>query len=169
MSIKKTVDDFIHNQVSQAESIVAVKQTISDFIRDQVTQTESVLAANLAYQIKKSIIEYKEEGGENLGAFSVDAKYEDGNFVTRVAFYEDYDMSIIMFEGSDPDGVAQIYKCLPETDSTLCRIAAIMLDEGFIPGTPEHDVPRSIREKQENEYFDSMAELDKMVDDEGDE
>lgn len=106
--------------------------TIQDFIIGQITNAESAQAANLAIAIRAAIIEFKENGGENENSFSVDAQFEDGEFTAQCAFSEVDSMTVMYQEGTDGEIVASLFGL--QNDKELCRMAGLMLSEGWVPG-----------------------------------
>ncbi|MCD0280444.1 hypothetical protein JWH04_16160 [Xanthomonas melonis] len=113
------------------------QSSIGDFIAGQLVNTDSQQAAQLAHAIREAITTYKADGGENAGAFSADASYEDGEFTATVSFHEDSRLTIMYVEGTDPVTVGALYQQLPEVESELCRIAGLMLSEGWVAGYSE--------------------------------
>lgn len=109
-----------------------MKNTIQDFIIGQTTNAESEQAAKLAFAIREAITQFKENGGENENAFSVDAQYEDGVFTAQCAFYEDYNMTVMYSEDTDDNTVESLFDLQGEKE--LCRLAGLMLSEGWVSG-----------------------------------
>ncbi|RMG71283.1 MAG: hypothetical protein D6711_15610 [Chloroflexi bacterium] len=107
-------------------------ETIKDFIIGQIANTESAQAARLAHAIKKAISEYKEAGGENGKAFSVNAQYVEGEFNAQCSFEENFEMTVLYCEDTDNDTVSSIYEL--QNDEELCRLAGLMLSEGWVSG-----------------------------------
>ncbi len=116
-----------------------LKAVIEDFIAGQIANAESPQAARLAYAIREAIREYKAEGGENEDAFSVDAFYdpEEREFRARVSFSERPDMIIMYQEHTDSDMVRALYNEDPKAEEELCRLAGLMLSEGWVEGYKE--------------------------------
>ena len=107
-----------------------LKNEIGGFIAAQIANAESPQAALLANAIKKAIIEFKEDGGENEGAFSVNATYEDGSFEAEVDFKPNYNMTV-MYE-DEVESVSRLYALT--WDEELCRLAGLMISEGWVEG-----------------------------------
>ncbi|MFC0708814.1 hypothetical protein ACFSVK_19475 [Azorhizophilus paspali] len=110
------------------------KDTLGDFIAGQIANTNSPQAAMLTAAIKREIERQREAGIENENALSLDARYEDGDFEVRVAFREDYTMTVMYAEDTDNVTVGAIYLGLVEADDELCRLAGLMLSEGWVKG-----------------------------------
>lgn len=108
-----------------------------DFIAGQLANAASPQAAQLAHAILEAITTCKADGGENAGAFSVDAGYENGEFTATVSFHEDSRLTIMYGEGTDPVTVGALYMQLPEVEPELCRMAGLMLSEGWVAGYSE--------------------------------
>ena len=89
------------------------------------TKTEA-----LATAIKTAIKEFKEAGGINENAFSVDAVLEDGEFKARVSFCENDSMTIMYQTDSDNDTVQSIFDLT--NDDEIQRLASLMLSENWV-------------------------------------
>ncbi|MGV6475555.1 hypothetical protein [Azotobacter beijerinckii] len=113
------------------------KDSIGDFIAGQIANTNSPQAARLAAAFKREIERQREEGIENENALSLDARYEEGDFVVRVAFHEDYTMTVMYGKDTDNVTVGALYLGLDEADDELCRMAGLMLSEGWVEGYDE--------------------------------
>ncbi|EPL2117093.1 TPA: hypothetical protein MCU09_005651 [Klebsiella pneumoniae] len=109
-----------------------MKNTIQDFIIGQMANAESEQAAKLAFAIREAITEYKENGGDNENSFSVDAKYENGEFKAQCSFSEDMTMTVMYYEGSDNEVVKSLFNL--QNESELCRLAGLMLSNGWVSG-----------------------------------
>ncbi|MCO7246381.1 hypothetical protein [Halomonas sp. Mc5H-6] len=110
-----------------------LQNEIGGFIAGQIANAESPQAAKLAYAIKKAIVEFKEEGGENEGSFSVNSTYEDGDFEAEVDFKPNYNMTV-MYE-DEVETVSRLYALT--WDEELCRLAGLMISEGWVEGDPQ--------------------------------
>lgn len=110
-------------------------ETIQEFIVGQIANAGSPQAAQLAFQIRQAIQEYKENGGENENSFSVDAQYNEGEFTAQVNFAEDHQMTIMYGEDTSNETVASLFDCSNEQE--LCRLAGLMLSEGWVEGYQE--------------------------------
>lgn len=113
------------------------ESAVRDFIAGQAANADSPQAARLAYLFKTEIRRLREAREENQHALSLDAKYENGEFQARAAFREDYTMTILYKTDSDNATVDAIYSGLPEADNELCRLAGLMLSEGWVEGYVE--------------------------------
>lgn len=109
-----------------------MKQIIQDFIIGQIANAESEQAAKLAFAIRKAITEYKENGGENNNGFSVDATYDDGEFIAQCSFSEDMTMTVMYYEDSDNEVVKSLFNLQNERE--ICRLAGLMLSNGWVSG-----------------------------------
>ncbi len=114
-----------------------LKAKINDFIIGQIANAESPQAAKLALAIRDAIRQYKEAGGENHHAFSVGARYEDGEFVADVDFDESNEKIIMYYAHTDDETVDALYECGPEAEHELARLAGLMLSEGWVDGYRE--------------------------------
>ncbi|WP_124625753.1 hypothetical protein [Burkholderia sp. Bp9012] len=114
-----------------------LKSAIADFVAGQIANASSTQAARLAHAFKAEIRRLREDGVENEHALSLDAKYEDGEFTVRVAFNENYTMTVMYQASSDDATVGAIYLGLAEADDELCRLAGLMLSEGWVKGYSE--------------------------------
>ena len=106
--------------------------SIQDFIIGQITNSGSEQAAMLAFAIRESISEYKENGGSNENSFSVDAQYRDGEFNAQCNFSEDLSKTVMYWENTDNEIVESIFKL--QNEKELCRLAGLMLSEGWVSG-----------------------------------
>lgn len=106
--------------------------TVEDFIKGQKANAESDQSAKLAYAIREAIIEYKESGEENENGFSVSAQYNDGEFSAECSFCSDTDMTVMYCENSDNKTVESLFNL--KNDEELCRLAGLMLSEGWVSG-----------------------------------
>lgn len=113
-----------------------LKSTIADFIAGQIANAESPLSVKLAMAMRTAIAEARESGAENCNAFSVDAIFEDGEFIVAVAFTEDRRKTILYEENTDAV-VNSLWLGLPEADEELARLAGLMLSEGWVSGYSE--------------------------------
>lgn len=108
---------------------------IKSFISDQIFNAESEQSARLAYAIREAIKAFKESGGENENAFSVDAQYENGEFSAQCDFNENFNMTIMLHEDTDNKTVDSLFNL--ENDKELCRMAGLILSEGWVEGWVE--------------------------------
>lgn len=109
-----------------------MKNTMQDFIFGQIFNADSEQAALLAHAIRESIKEYKDNNGENENGFSVDAQYEDGKFIARCTFSEDYNMTVMYYTEGNDEVVASLFNL--QNENELCRLAGLMLSEGWVAG-----------------------------------
>lgn len=109
-----------------------MKSTIQDFIIGQIANAESEQAVMLAFAIREAISEYKENGGDNENSFSVDANYNDGEFNAQCSFSEDMSMTVMYYEGTDNQTVESLFNL--QNEKELCRLAGLMLSEGWVSG-----------------------------------
>ncbi|EXU75335.1 hypothetical protein ABW286_05235 [Erwinia papayae] len=109
-----------------------MKSNIQDLIIGQIADAESEQAANLAFAIREAIAEYKDNGGDNENSFSVDAKYNDGEFNAQCSFSEDMSMTVMYYVGTDNETVQSLFNL--QNEKELCRIAGLMLSEGWVSG-----------------------------------
>lgn len=114
---------------TQNETVV---DTIRDYVAGQLANAESVQAAQLAAAIREAIVKYVDNGGENGGAFSVDAQYDAGLFSVQLDFAEDYSLTVLYQTGTDSGTVASLYN--GSNDDELCRLAGLVLSEGWVEG-----------------------------------
>ena len=109
-----------------------LRELIADFIFGQIANTDSPQAAALATKIKEEIKQFKEDGGENENAFSVDAQYEDGDFVVQCDFTKNTNMIVMYEPDTDNETVQSLFEL--QNDEELCRLAGLMLSEGWVEG-----------------------------------
>ena len=108
---------------------------ISNFIKQQMESNEALPSQQLAFEIRRSIKEYRRNGGGNLNALSVDAKFEDGKFYAKCSFSEDYNMTVMYQQDTDNDTVSDLFN--GNNDNELRRLAALMRSEGWVEGYTE--------------------------------
>ena len=106
--------------------------TIQNFLVGQFLDTTSDQSIKLASAIRESIQAFKENGGENKNAFSVDAQYEYGEFIAQCDFSENLNMTIMYCEDGDNEAVASLFNLQDEFE--LCSLAGLMLSEGWVQG-----------------------------------
>ena len=84
----------------------------------------------LTKAIRESIIEYKENGGLNENAFSLNARIENDTIIAECSFNEDYNMTIMYGTNTDNDTVASLYHL--QNNDEMERLAFVMLDNEWI-------------------------------------
>jgi len=109
-----------------------MRDSIDDFIIGQLVNEESEQAAKLASAIRESIQTYQANGGTNENAFSVDAQYEDGEFQAECTFTEETRLIVMYWRDTDNATVESLFNL--ENDQELCRLAGLMLSEGWVKG-----------------------------------
>ena len=124
---------FEKNQISEA---------IGAFVSDEIANANSDAATKLAAKLRQAVADFREDQaptfidcGVPLNAFSCDASWGNGEFRAQVSFVEDDGMTIMYRAGSDDVTVQAIWD--GRADDELCRLAGLMLTEGWVAGWSE--------------------------------
>lgn len=119
-----------------------IAESISAFIADEMSNANSDAATKLAAKLRQAVTEFRDEKaplyadlGLPFNAFSCDAVWADGTFSARVSFIDDDGMTIMYRAGSDDVTVQAIWD--GRGDDELCRLAGLMLTEGWVEGWQE--------------------------------
>jgi hypothetical protein len=87
----------------------------------------------VANAIKGAIVEYKNAGGENYGAFSVNVYYDedDNAYSAECDFADDYNMTIMYYSNSGcVDDVDNLYNL--KSDEVIEEMARVIVGENWI-------------------------------------
>ncbi|MCM2485699.1 hypothetical protein [Burkholderia glumae] len=107
---------------------------ILDFVQQQEESMGSPAAWRLGKLIRDAVADFRESGGINENAFCIDAKFEDGEFLVKVAFRENHNFTVMYQADTDNQIVEKIFQGDPAANDEVRRLAALMLAEGWIEG-----------------------------------
>jgi hypothetical protein len=106
----------------------------SDFAASEFANVEDQKAGLLAFRFHEKVAALRSAGEANGNALSLDATYENGDFVVRVSFSENYAMTVIYCRDANNETVGAIYDDSPDAGPMLIRLAALMLSNGWVSG-----------------------------------
>ena len=94
------------------------------------------LEQKLSTAIRIAIDDYKEQGGDNHHAFSVNARFEEGGFLAECDFDRNHTMTI-MYEEDAALEVTKLFENTEDSDEILSHLAGIMFEYNFVDDWPE--------------------------------
>ncbi|ALK35221.1 hypothetical protein [Burkholderia plantarii] len=110
------------------------KSQVFDFLQQQAESVGDPAVWRLGKLIRDAVAEFRDAGGANENAFSVDAEFVAGDFSVKVDFRENYNFTVMYQTDTDNETVDKIFHGDPDANDEVRRMAALMLSEGWVAG-----------------------------------